>query len=173
MGYGTVWADDLDTRWPQIDMNLTMGVCLIYVPMFGEIEYDPTRQFCSIATDEQLDALGRAVDSGQIKYVGLGNETPYGVMKFVQGNIRRGNPDTTCPIGDHIIRVAAMEYIDIAGNYSVHPVSLAIETSFKRDNKKNRIVPRHVQLAVRKDEELSKLLGTVTIANGGVLSNIY
>ncbi|KAH7554449.1 hypothetical protein JRO89_XS12G0216600 [Xanthoceras sorbifolium] len=42
-----------------------------------------------------------------------------------------------------------------------------------RDNKKNRIVPRHVQLAVRNDEELSKLLGTVTIANGGVLPNIH
>ncbi|KAK3193943.1 hypothetical protein Dsin_025253 [Dipteronia sinensis] len=42
-----------------------------------------------------------------------------------------------------------------------------------RDNKKNRIIPRHIQLAVRNDEELSKLLGTVTIANGGVLPNIH
>ncbi|KAK4340674.1 hypothetical protein RND71_039175 [Anisodus tanguticus] len=42
-----------------------------------------------------------------------------------------------------------------------------------RDNKKNRIVPRHIQLAVRNDEELSKLLGHVTIANGGVLPNIH
>ena len=42
-----------------------------------------------------------------------------------------------------------------------------------RDNKKNRIVPRHIQLAVRNDEELSKLLGQVTIANGGVLPNIH
>lgn len=42
-----------------------------------------------------------------------------------------------------------------------------------RDNKRNRIVPRHIQLAVRNDEELSKLLGTVTIANGGVLPNIH
>lgn len=42
-----------------------------------------------------------------------------------------------------------------------------------RDNKKTRIVPRHIQLAVRNDEELSKLLGTVTIANGGVLPNIH
>ncbi len=41
-----------------------------------------------------------------------------------------------------------------------------------RDNKKNRIVPRHIQLAVRNDEELSRLLGTVTIAAGGVLPNI-
>ena len=42
-----------------------------------------------------------------------------------------------------------------------------------RDNKKSRIVPRHIQLAIRNDEELSKLLGTVTIAAGGVLPNIH
>ena len=42
-----------------------------------------------------------------------------------------------------------------------------------RDNKKNRIIPRHVQLAVRNDEELNKLLGGVTIAAGGVLPNIH
>lgn len=42
-----------------------------------------------------------------------------------------------------------------------------------RDNKKSRIFPRHIQLAVRNDEEFSKLLGTVTIANGGVLPNIH
>ena len=42
-----------------------------------------------------------------------------------------------------------------------------------RDNKKTRIVPRHIQLAVRNDEELNKLLGSVTIASGGVLPNIH
>ncbi|KAM1596803.1 hypothetical protein ACFX1Z_031774 [Malus domestica] len=42
-----------------------------------------------------------------------------------------------------------------------------------RDNKKTRIVPRHIQLAVRNDEELSKLLRDVTIANGGVMPNIH
>ncbi|XP_053273310.1 histone H2A isoform X3 [Pleuronectes platessa] len=41
-----------------------------------------------------------------------------------------------------------------------------------RDNKKSRIIPRHLQLAVRNDEELNKLLGGVTIAQGGVLPNI-
>lgn len=41
-----------------------------------------------------------------------------------------------------------------------------------RDNKKNRIIPRHVLLAVRNDEELGKLLAGVTIAYGGVLPNI-
>merc|ERR1712037_266629 len=42
-----------------------------------------------------------------------------------------------------------------------------------RDNKRKRIIPRHLQLAVRNDEELNKLLGGVTIAAGGVLPNIH
>ena len=41
-----------------------------------------------------------------------------------------------------------------------------------RDNKRSRIIPRHIQLAVRRDEEFSKYLGDVTIAQGGVLPNI-
>ncbi|XP_018478882.2 probable histone H2A.5 isoform X2 [Raphanus sativus] len=41
-----------------------------------------------------------------------------------------------------------------------------------RDNKKNRINPRHLCLAIRNDEELGKLLHGVTIASGVVLPNI-
>lgn len=52
-----------------------------------------------------------------------------------------------------------MQVLELAGNAA-------------RDNKKNRINPRHVLLAVRNDEELGKLLKGVTIANGGVLPNI-
>uniref|UniRef100_A0A3Q2TYQ4 Histone H2A n=1 Tax=Fundulus heteroclitus TaxID=8078 RepID=A0A3Q2TYQ4_FUNHE len=40
------------------------------------------------------------------------------------------------------------------------------------DNKKTRNIPRHLQLAVRYDKELNKLLGGVTISQGGVLPNI-
>lgn len=55
-----------------------------YVPMFGETEYDPSHQYMSVPMEEQLLALGRAIDAGKIRYIGLSNETPYGLMKFLQ-----------------------------------------------------------------------------------------
>jgi aryl-alcohol dehydrogenase-like predicted oxidoreductase len=38
----------------------------------------------SVPMEEQLLALGRAIDAGKIRYIGLSNETPYGLMKFLQ-----------------------------------------------------------------------------------------
>lgn len=68
-------------------------------------------------------------------------------------------------IGAPIFLAAVLEYLaaevlELAGNAA-------------RDNKKNRIIPRHIQLAVRNDDELGKLLGKVTIAHGGVIPNIH
>ncbi|XP_030923752.1 probable histone H2A.1 [Quercus lobata] len=59
-----------------------------------------------------------------------------------------------------VLEYLAVEVLELVGNAT-------------RDNKKPRIVPRHIQLAVRNDEELSKLLGSMTITNGGVLPNIH
>jgi len=50
---------------------------------------------------------------------------------------------------------------------------LELSGNAARDNKLTRIIPRHIQLAVRNDEELNKLLLHVTINNGGVLPNIH
>lgn len=38
-------------------------------------------------------------------------------------------------------------------------------------NKKVRITPRHLQLAIRRDKELNKLWSGITIAQGGVSPN--
>ncbi|KAK1697617.1 hypothetical protein QYE76_014314 [Lolium multiflorum] len=58
-----------------------------------------------------------------------------------------------------VLEYLAAEVLELAGNAA-------------KDNKKNRITPRHVLLAVRNDQELGKLLAGVTIAHGGVLPNI-
>lgn len=42
-----------------------------------------------------------------------------------------------------------------------------------QEQKKLRISPRHIQLAIRNDEELSKYLQNVTISGGGVVPNIH
>ena len=54
------------------------------VPKFGvlDFEYDPNDEWTAI--EEVLDNLNRLVKAGKIRYVGLSNETPWGVMKFLQ-----------------------------------------------------------------------------------------
>uniref|UniRef100_A0A914GX85 Histone H2A n=1 Tax=Globodera rostochiensis TaxID=31243 RepID=A0A914GX85_GLORO len=49
-------------------------------------------------------------------------------------------------------------------------VELAGKTA--QDNNKKRVNPRHLQLAIRNDEELSTLFSGVIISQGGVLPHI-
>jgi histone H2A len=90
-------------------------------------------------------------------------------LQFPVGRIgrylRQGKYATRMGAGAPVYLAAVLEYLcaeilELAGNAA-------------RDNKKSRIVPRHITLAVKNDEELNKLLGGVTIAAGGVLPNIH
>ncbi|XP_068440936.1 histone H2A-like [Clinocottus analis] len=58
-----------------------------------------------------------------------------------------------------VLEYLCAEILELAGNAC-------------RDNKKHRIAPRHILLAVKNDEELNKLLAEVTISEGGVIPNI-
>lgn len=87
---------------------------------------------------------------------------------FPVGRIRRYLKTCTfqqrIAIGAPIYQAAVMEYLsaeilELAGNAA-------------RDNKRSRITPRHILLAVANDEELNKLLKNVTIPQGGVMPHI-
>uniref|UniRef100_UPI0035900573 late histone H2A.L3-like n=1 Tax=Myxine glutinosa TaxID=7769 RepID=UPI0035900573 len=82
----------------------------------------------------------------------------------VHRHLRKGNYAEHIGAGAPVYLAAVLEYLaaeilELAGNAA-------------RDNKKTRIIPRHLQLAIRNDEELNKLLGGVTISQGGVLPNM-
>ncbi|XP_041273968.1 histone H2A-beta, sperm-like [Onychostruthus taczanowskii] len=78
--------------------------------------------------------------------------------------LQRGKYAARIGSGAAIYLAAVMEYVtaevlELAGNAA-------------HENRKTRIMPRHIQLAVRNDEELNKLFACVTIPQGGVMPNI-
>ena len=63
-----------------------------HVPAFGAMYYDPRKERSATPILEQLEALDRLVRAGKIRYVGLSNETPYGVHEFVRLAEQHGLP---------------------------------------------------------------------------------
>ncbi|MGH0152922.1 UNVERIFIED_CONTAM: hypothetical protein FKN15_032596 [Acipenser sinensis] len=110
---------------------------------------------------------GRGKTSGKARAKAKTRSSRAG-LQFPVGRVhrllRKGNYAQRVGAGAPVYLAAVLEYLtaeilELAGNAA-------------RDNKKTRIIPRHLQLAVRNDEELNKLMGRVTIAQGGVLPNI-
>nr|BAB30555.1 unnamed protein product [Mus musculus] len=69
------------------------------------------------------------------------------------------------------ISVGAQVYMAAVTEYLAAEI-LELARNAARDNKKARIAPRHILLAVANDQELNQLLKGVTIASGGVLPRI-
>ncbi|MFB2738243.1 aldo/keto reductase [Umezakia ovalisporum] len=53
-----------------------------YVPLFGAPDYDPSYERETVPIVEQLAAFGDLVKAGKIRYLGVSNETPWGVCEF-------------------------------------------------------------------------------------------
>ena len=84
--------------------------------------------------------------------------------------LKKGRYASRVGSGAPVYLAATLEYLtaeilELAGNAS--------KEKNKDKAQGTRISPRHIQLAVRNDEELNKLFGGVTIASGGVLPNIH
>ena len=68
----TEYIDLYQIHWPERTLN-----------NFGQLGYIHNPREDDIKIEVTLEALAKAVNKGLIKYVGLSNETPWGVMKFI------------------------------------------------------------------------------------------
>jgi aryl-alcohol dehydrogenase-like predicted oxidoreductase len=63
-----------------------------YVPTFGQMAFDPTKERETVAIAEQLSSFSDLIQAGKIRYVGLSNETPWGVVEFSRTAAQLGLP---------------------------------------------------------------------------------
>ncbi len=69
----TDYVDLYQLHWPERNQ-----------PMFGQWQFDPEKERECTPIRVQLEALARLVEQGKVRYVGLSNEHPWGVMEFVR-----------------------------------------------------------------------------------------
>jgi aryl-alcohol dehydrogenase-like predicted oxidoreductase len=69
----TDYIDIYQLHWPERN-----------VPMFGQYQFDPTQEQEWVPIRTQLETLAELVEEGKIRYIGVSNEQPWGVMQFVR-----------------------------------------------------------------------------------------
>lgn len=69
----TDYIDLYQLHWPERN-----------VPMFGSYAFDPDNEHDATPIREQLETLGDLVRTGKVRYIGLSNEHPWGVLEFVR-----------------------------------------------------------------------------------------
>ena len=74
--------------------------------MFGQTAYQPQQAYAAAPLEEQLEALGRAVEAGKVRQVGLSNETPWGLMECC----RLGQPPRMAFPSPHCANIVATHH---------------------------------------------------------------
>ena len=69
----TDYLDLYQLHWPQRPTNY-----------FGKLNYQYTDDKATVTLLETLEALTEQVRAGKIRYIGVSNETPWGVMRYLQ-----------------------------------------------------------------------------------------
>ncbi len=140
---------------------LLVNICCDFTKPCSYTNAFYAKSYCTISNMSGRGKGGKAKAKAKTRSFRAGLQFPVGrVHRF----LRKGHYASRIGSGAPVYLAAVLEYLsaeilELAGNAA-------------RDNKKARIIPRHLQLAVRNDEELNKLLSGVTIASGGVLPNI-
>ncbi|MCR0997259.1 NADP(H)-dependent aldo-keto reductase [Serratia rubidaea] len=68
----TDYLDLYQLHWPQRNANY-----------FGKLNYQYSDEMATVTLLETLEALNEQVRAGKIRYIGVSNETPYGVMRYL------------------------------------------------------------------------------------------
>ena len=69
----TDYVDLYQVHWPERQTNF-----------FGQLGYQHQPQQDGIAIGETLEVLSRLVDEGKVRSIGVSNETPWGVMRYLE-----------------------------------------------------------------------------------------
>lgn len=69
----TDYIDLYQLHWPQRQTNF-----------FGKLGYQYSENSVPVTLLETLEALAEQVRAGKIRYIGVSNETPWGVMRYLQ-----------------------------------------------------------------------------------------
>jgi len=77
----TDYIDLYQLHWPERN-----------VPMFGGDQFDPALETDAVPIREQLEVLSELVQEGKIRYIGVSNEYPWGVMNFLRLADEHGLP---------------------------------------------------------------------------------
>lgn len=74
-----------------------------YVPMFGRTTYDPAEERRTVPILEQLQALDAVIKAGKVRYIGVSNETPWGLMEFVKTAEQHGLPKVAALLNSYCL----------------------------------------------------------------------